>query len=99
MAPTPIDSDSLLADLEALDQSTVHGPTCSISRALAAADLTAATRAVVDQLLDRPDVSATDLCNVLVKHGIHVRAGNLARHRRRGTPNGCLCPRTTEATS
>ncbi|MGW8403753.1 hypothetical protein ACWGMW_07755 [Streptomyces albidoflavus] len=70
---------------------TQRGPRCSVGVFIgdATPDEAAALRAV----LETPDVSSTAIAEALNRHGSALTAYTVARHRRRGAPNGCRCPR------
>lgn len=85
-----LDADALLADLASIPPGR-GGHACHTGYALAQLD--ESLRARVLAALDNPILSSSDLCRVLNKHGFDLRTSNVARHRRRGTPNGCKCPR------
>lgn len=55
-------------------------------------------RTAVAEAMDNPLVSSADLARLLNKHtGSTVTGNQVARHRRRGQPNGCKCPRGGDA--
>lgn len=68
-----------------------RGPRCSVGALLEAADpdVAASLRAV----LDTPSVTATAIAETLSRYGDPITAYTVARHRRRGMPNGCRCER------
>ncbi|MFF1600821.1 hypothetical protein ACFVYV_25485 [Streptomyces mirabilis] len=82
----------LAADLDALTSAPAahRGPRCHIGLLLEGADTDVAEslRAVLETT-----VSATVIAEALGRHGNQVTAWTVNRHRRRGTPNGCRCPR------
>lgn len=83
----------LAAELDALaDAPATHrGPRCSVGAFLNDTDeLTATTLRTV---LSNATVTATAIATALGEHGIKVTAYTVARHRRRGEPNGCRCTR------
>ncbi|MGC4950909.1 hypothetical protein ACLQ2N_32555 [Streptomyces sp. DT224] len=67
------------------------GPQCTVGAILDTLD--AATAAKVQTVLDTPSVSSTRIADTLTEAGHRVQAPAVARHRRRGTSNGCRCPR------
>lgn len=90
---TTINADDLLADLDSLTPG-VGGHTCHAGAAIAT--LPPEVLAAIDPILDRSEITSTSISEVLARHGLTIRIGSLARHRRRGTPSGCLCPRASE---
>lgn len=70
---------------------TPKGPRCTIGAILDALD--ADTAAKVRSVLDNPAVTATRIADTLTGSGHRVQAPAVARHRRRGSSNGCRCPR------
>jgi hypothetical protein len=82
----------LAAELDALATAPAapRGPRCQIGQLLetADADVAESLRAVLETT-----VSATVIAEALGRHGNQVTAWTVNRHRRRGTPNGCRCPR------
>jgi hypothetical protein len=89
-------TSGLVSDLEALagEQSQRRGPECTVGAILgrlAGTDPDAA--AALGKALDDPRIGGTRIATVLAGHGNLVQSGTVARHRRRGAPNGCRCPR------
>lgn len=84
-----LDEDALLAELNGLE-STKRGTVC-----LAADQLSALPPRIMEAvnavLWNRPDVTTASLVNLLDRHGVTIKEGNLGRHRRLG-PTGCKCP-------
>ncbi|MER6616275.1 hypothetical protein [Streptomyces xantholiticus] len=81
----------LAAELDALTSAPAapRGPRCSVGTLLetADADVAATLRAV----LDNPAVPAVSIAETLSRHGDAITSYTVARHRRRGAPNGCRC--------
>lgn len=87
---------ALVAQLQELTivKRSVRGARCTVGMLLermaaAAVDEAAALAAA----LDDPSIPAADIGRVLNSHGHDMQSGTLARHRRRGQPTGCRCPR------
>jgi hypothetical protein len=85
----------LARDLEALngEQSQQRGPACTVGvtlSRLAGTDPPAAQ--ALQKALEDPQIRSTRIAAVLSDHGQQVQAATVARHRRRGAPNGCRCP-------
>jgi hypothetical protein len=93
MSSPQIDSGALLEDLAGL-QPGVGGHTCRTAHALG--QIPEDVRRVALAALDNPVISSTALCKVLNKHGFQLTTGQVSRHRRRGTPNGCKCPQRVD---
>lgn len=91
---TTIDADGLLADLGDLAPKPGHR-TCHTRHALDQLDAELAT--AIEAVIDRTDLAITDICRVLTRHGLNVSTDSISRHRKRGTPTGCRCPRASEA--
>ncbi|MFG2865466.1 hypothetical protein [Streptomyces sioyaensis] len=83
----------LAADLDALTDAPAarKGPPCSVGTVLASVD--EETVATLHRILDTRTVSSTAIAEVLNQHGREVTSYTVARHRRRGEPNGCRCAR------
>ncbi|MCX5182646.1 hypothetical protein [Streptomyces sp. NBC_00268] len=83
----------LAAELDALTSvpAAHRGPRCSVGTLLDAADadVAASLRAV----LEMTSVSSVSIAETLSRHGDLITAYTVARHRRRGEPNGCRCSR------
>jgi hypothetical protein len=86
-----LDPDALVAELESLPPSSKKGHLCSTAALVS--ELPEHTRPLIQELLDRDDLSAPAVCKVLARHGLSLQSSALARHRKRGTPTGCRCPR------
>lgn len=89
-------SSDLAGDLEALagEQSQRRGPACTVGAVLARlADTDPEAAAALDKALDDSSIGSTRIAAVLAGHGQTLQASTVARHRRRGEPNGCRCPR------
>lgn len=70
------------------------GHTCHTAYALSR--LPADQRALIETAMDGL-YSSADLARLLNKHaGSRLTGTQVARHRRRGEPNGCKCPRNSE---
>ncbi|MGW0033096.1 hypothetical protein ACWDXD_25175 [Streptomyces sp. NPDC003314] len=83
----------LAAELDALTGAPAsrRGPRCRVGAFLDGTDeVTAATLRTV---LSNDAVTATAIAKTLGGHGVEVTAYTVARHRRRGEPNGCRCAR------
>lgn len=84
----------LAAALDALAQPAPKGPPCTVGTYLAQlARRDAALHARVVALVDDTEVQAPRLAGALKVDGAGVSAYTLRRHRRRGTADGCKCPR------
>lgn len=83
----------LAADLEALTSAPAahRGPRCSVGTLLDNADADVA--ATLHAVLDMTTVSAVLIAETLSLHGDPITSYTVARHRRRGQPNGCRCSR------
>lgn len=91
---SPADVVGILDDLQALT-SPVPGPPCAVRKALeliAVEDEKIAGK--VSALVVDDRVPATGVADVLAKRtGVQMASQTVRRHRRRGTPSGCRCPR------
>ncbi|MFD7763570.1 hypothetical protein [Streptomyces microflavus] len=68
-----------------------RGPRCTVGTILAALDDETAQK--VREVLEQQAVSSTQIADALTSYGHSVQAPAVARHRRRGSSNGCRCPR------
>lgn len=86
----------LAAELQelAIGDRSMRGRRCSVGALLErmAAD-SPDDGVALSQALDNREVPLVALGRVLNSHGFAVQSGTLARHRRRGEPTGCRCPR------
>ncbi len=70
---------------------TRKGPPCTVGAALSS--IAPETAETLRRILDTATVTSTAIAAVLSQHGPAVASNTVARHRRRGQPNGCRCPR------
>ena len=93
---SPADVVGILDDLNALtSRPNLPGPACGVTTALG--KITAAAPeigAAVRERVDSGDYPASGVATVLTaRTGTAVSAFTVRRHRKRGTPDGCRCPR------
>lgn len=87
--------DDILRELgEADHHRGTPGPKCSVQRVL---DQIRADRGdqTADQLatkLDDANVNPLNIAQTLARHGYHLAAHTVRRHRRRRSGEGCTCP-------
>ncbi|GAA2439806.1 hypothetical protein [Streptomyces glaucus] len=84
---------SLAHELQELENAPApsRGPRCSVGAFLAAAADNDA--AALRQALDNDRITSRAIADILSKHGEHITAYTVARHRRRSESNGCRCER------
>ncbi|MGW0562942.1 hypothetical protein ACWDZ4_20540 [Streptomyces sp. NPDC003016] len=87
------DTNGLLAALDKLADAppAVRGPRCTVGNILEALD--DATARKVREVLDTPTITSTQIADTLTASGHTVQSPAVARHRRRGSSNGCRCAR------
>lgn len=93
MSSPTLNAADLLDDLASINPAR-GGHACHTGYALST--LPTEVRAAVEGAMDGL-ASSSDLARVLNKHGFALTTGQIARHRRRGQPNGCKCPREAVA--
>ena len=87
MIGTPGDGTIDVSEFE--DACVKKGPTCSF----ATFPFTPEQRAKLEYVcFSRLDISHVAVAKVLAAWGFKVSDTTVARHRKRGSPNGCLCP-------
>lgn len=57
-------------------------------------DLPESTRDLFQRVIDS-DIPAVRVAEVLAEQGIDLAPTGISRHRRRGKPGGCRCPKET----
>lgn len=87
------ETDALLADLADLAERGPGSGGHDCLAGLALASLPEVRREAILLVLDSDQARVSDLARLLERHGIRIREGNLARHKRRGTAGGCKCPK------
>lgn len=87
-------NEALADELDALAEwRPIPGPRCTVGQLLVT--LAATDPLGAEKLHKHIEGSTplTALSEILFSSGYMIRPGTISRHRRRGTPRGCACPR------
>lgn len=93
--PQDVDVDAFTEALNNLsNMDRKPGPACGFGQILG--ELTVLSPALAEAAVaavDNPRVVLNDLAKYLTGQGFPIRAYTVSRHRKRGEPDGCRCPR------